>query len=71
MFFTDYHEAYAHALGKARELGRPVGIEAMCEYGRKGFSVKLVPVDPSKRFGWEMRCEVVNPTDPVCEWGSR
>lgn len=65
MFYTSYFDAYDAALAKAREMNRPVGLEACKEYGKSGFRVKLIPVDPDKRFGWEMRCEVVKPTDPV------
>ena len=65
MFYTDYHEAHAAALGLARGMDHSVGIEACKEhgrYGRKGFRVALIPNDPSERFGWEHRCEPVEPS---------
>lgn len=64
MFYCEYLEAYNAAVTKARATDHPVGLEACAEYGRRGFSIKLIPRDPAKRFGWECRCEVVNPTDP-------
>lgn len=63
--YTDYYAAHAAALADARTFNRPMGLEKAREYGRTVYLVKMIPADPAKRFGWEMRCEVVQPTDPA------
>jgi hypothetical protein len=38
----------------------------MKEYGIKWvYSVKMIPTNPQKRFGWELRCEVITPESPL------
>ena len=59
--FNDYGRAREHAQAYANQLQRPVGIEAAKEYGRSCYRVKLIPIKVDQRFGWELRCEVVNP----------
>jgi len=63
-FYTDYKKAHSAAVQLARQLGRQVGIEACREYGKPGFRVHHLP-RPEKRQGFELRCEVINPEDPL------
>ena len=62
MTFTDYIEAHDYAVIKARQINHWYGIEKMNQFGKVVYSVKMIPNDPNKRFGWELRCE---PIDPV------
>ncbi len=62
--FTDWKEAHTAAVTLARQCLMDVGIEACKEYGRKVLRVKLLP-KPENRYGWELRCEVVRPSDPL------
>lgn len=57
--FTEYVEAAAEARHQAKFYHRPMGLEKAVEYGKTVYRVKMVPIDPSKRFGWETRCEIV------------
>ena len=59
--FSDYKDAYKEAQIYANRLMRPMAIEKATEYGRVVFRVKMLPIKPSDRFGWETRCEVVDP----------
>ena len=61
MTTTNYHEAQRIAQVDANRYGRPMAIEKATEYGRVVFHVKMLPIKPSDRFGWETRCEVVDP----------
>ncbi len=61
--FEDYSEAHSYALDLARTLGRETGIEKAKEFGRTGFNVHHLP-NPCNRTGFELRCEIVRPTDP-------
>lgn len=65
MTFRTWKDAHTAAVNDARLLQRPMGIEAVIEYGRSAFRVQMLPKDPNQRFGWETRCEVVEPTDPL------
>ena len=65
MTFTDYFEAHDFAVNKARLLNMCYGIEKMNQFGKQVYSVKMIPTDPQKRFGWEVRCEVVTPESPL------
>jgi hypothetical protein len=69
MWFTkdEYIKAHNYAVKQARALNQCYGIEKMPRYGKAGFSVKMIPNNPGKRFGWEMRCEVVTPESPLFE----
>lgn len=58
---TDYQTAYRMAQREANRLNRPIGIEKAREYGRTVYRVKLVPARPDQRFGWETRCQIVDP----------
>lgn len=59
--FKTWEAAHADAQHDANTMRRPMAIEAAMEYGRKVYRVKMIPRDPSKRFGWETRCEIVDP----------
>lgn len=61
MTTTNYHEARQAAQADANRFKRPMGVEKALEYGREVFRVKMLLTDPTKRFGWELRCEVVEP----------
>jgi hypothetical protein len=63
MFFTDYASAHTRALADARKYQQAMGIEKTTEYGKPGFRVAMIPNNPKNRFGWEFRCEAVEPTD--------
>lgn len=65
--YQDYHQAYEAARQCAIALQRPIGLEGAREFGRQVYRVKGIPADPAKRYGWELRCEVVDPTAPRCE----
>lgn len=62
--FTDYKEARTAAIKLARLLGRETGILRQKEFGKDGFNVYHLP-KPENRYGFELRCEVVRPTDPL------
>ena len=62
---SEYLKAHNHAVEQARKLGRCYGIEKMRQYGKNGYSVKMIPNNPILRFGWETRCEVVTPESPL------
>jgi len=59
--FKTWQEAHTEAQKDANLMGRPMALEYAKEYGRGVYRVKMIPCDPSKRFGWEARCEVVEP----------
>lgn len=63
-FFTEYKEAHTAAVLLSRQLGREVGIERGKEYSRSGYLVHQLP-RPENRQGFELRCEIVRPTDPL------
>lgn len=61
MRFTSYHDAREHAQMLADNSQRPYGLEASREYGKAGFTVHAVPANPAKRFGFELRLEIIEP----------
>ena len=65
MSFTDYLEAHNYAVNMARKLNMCYGIEKMNQFGKQVYSVKMVPTNPNKRFGWETRCEIITPESPI------
>jgi hypothetical protein len=65
MTFTDYIEAHDYAVNKARQLNICYGIEKMKQFNKVVFSVKMIPTNPDKRFGWELRCETITPESPL------
>ena len=65
MTFIDYIEAHNYAVNKARSLNMCYGLEKMSQFGKQVYSVKMVPTNPDKRFGWECRCEIITPESPI------
>ena len=63
-FHQDWKQAHTAAVKLARELGKEVGLEKFKEYNTPGFRVFSLP-KPENRYGHELRCEIVRPTDPV------
>lgn len=61
--FTDWKQAHGAAVDLARLLKRETGIEKAKEFGKEVFRVHSLP-KPENRFGFELRCEIVRPTDP-------
>jgi len=62
--FPSWKEAHTAAVQLARQLGREVGIERTKEYGKEVYLVHHLP-NPGNRYGFELRVEVVKPTDPL------
>jgi hypothetical protein len=62
--FTDWKQAHIAAIQLARELKRDVGIWRQVEYGKDGYNIRSLP-NPENRYGHELQCEVVHPTDPL------
>lgn len=62
--FTDWREAHTAAVHLARLLGRETGVLKAKEYNRDVFQVIHLP-KPENRQGFELRCEVVGPGDPL------
>ena len=63
-FYREWKEAHTAAVLLARQLGRETGIEKTKEFNTPGFRVHHLP-KPENRCGFELRCEVVRPTDPL------
>lgn len=62
--FDDWKSAHTAAVVLGRQLGRETGIEKMRQFGREVFLVHHLP-KPENRTGFELRCEVVKPTDSL------
>lgn len=58
MEFQTWHEARAYAEAQARKVGVAYGIEKPTRYQK--WTVKMLP-QKQNRYGWELRCEVVEP----------
>lgn len=56
--FKTYEEAKTFALEQAMKLDIAHGIEKPTAYS--GWTVKMLPL-PQNRFGFELRCEAVEP----------
>lgn len=61
--FKDWKDAHNAAVDLARTLGREVGIYKTKEYTSEVYQVIHLP-KPQNRQGFELRCEVVAPSDP-------
>lgn len=61
--FSDWKAAHTAAQADANRLGLSLGIEKAKEYGKTVFRVSILP-KPENRYGWETRCEVVDPDLP-------
>lgn len=64
---SEYIQAHNYAVKMARQLNVCYGIEKMNQFGKTVYSVKMIPTNPQKRCGWEMRCEVITPESPMYE----
>lgn len=65
-FFLDYREAAAYARNEARRLNHSMGIEHWREYGVGPEGSRVFPLPgPKHRFGFEARCEAVEPGEPL------
>lgn len=62
-----YDDAYRDARTKAKLTGMPYGIERNKYATPGGFTTFMLPKDPNKRFGHELRCEVVEPDAPLIQ----
>jgi hypothetical protein len=60
----DWKAAHTAAVELARLLKRETGIEKAKEFGREVFRVHSLP-KPENRCGFELRCEIVRPGDPL------
>ena len=62
--FTDWKNAHTAAVELARLLKRETGIEKTTEFGKIVYRVHSLP-KPENRYGFELRCEIVGPSDPL------
>jgi hypothetical protein len=62
--FKDWKEAHTAAVLLARQLGKEVGILKAKEYSSTVYQVMSLP-KRENRYGFELRCELVNPSDPL------
>jgi len=63
--FSDYQSAHNAAVERARQYQCDVGLEKTSPlYGKGKFRIFLLP-HPEHRSGFELRCQVVRPDDPV------
>lgn len=62
--FDTYEEAYYFASTRANASRLSQGIARAVEFGKVGYNVSFLP-KPGKRFGWELRCEAVEPGAPI------
>lgn len=60
---NEWKDAHASAVQLARLLGRETGIEKGRQFGKDIYLVHSLP-KPHNRCGFELRCEVVAPSDP-------
>lgn len=62
--FDTWKEAHTAAVKLARFLNRDVGIWRANEFGKDGYNIRSLP-HAKNRYGHELRCEVVSPSDPL------
>jgi len=62
-FYKEYRDAFNAACDLARTRQREMGLERVDGPLEKGFRVISLP-KPENRYGHELRCQVVSPTDP-------
>ncbi len=63
-FHREYRDAFNAACDLARQMQREVGLEkADNPLDGKGFRVISLS-KPENRYGFELRCQVVTPTEP-------
>lgn len=64
-FFREWKDAHTAAVKLARQIGHDVGLEkADNPIDGKGYRIFSLP-KPENRYGFELRCEVVSPSDPI------
>jgi hypothetical protein len=63
MWYADYKIAFNAAVDLANTQGKEVGLEKFKEYNKPGFRVFNLP-KPQNRYGFELRCQVVQPKEP-------
>lgn len=63
MRFSVWEEAHTAAVKLSRLIKHDVGIWRQEEYGKDGYNIRSLP-KPENRYGHELRCEVVSPSDP-------
>lgn len=61
--FPTWKEAYEYARRQANKLQIAHGIEKPTPF-EHAWTVKMLP-RPENRYGWELRCEAVEPDEPV------
>jgi hypothetical protein len=62
--YPDWKDAHKAAVELARLLKRETGIEKANEFGKTVYRVHHLP-KPENRYGFELRCEIVRPSDPL------
>lgn len=62
--FREWKVAHTAAVELARLLKRETGIEKAKEFGKEVYRVHSLP-KPENRCGFELRCEIVRPGDPL------
>ena len=62
--FKTWKEAHTAAVLLARQLGREVGLWRADEYGHVVYNIRSLP-KLENRYGHELQCEVVAPSDPL------
>jgi hypothetical protein len=62
--FKEWKDAHTAAVELARLLKRETGIEKANEFGKTVYRVHSLP-KPENRYGFELRCEIVHPSDPL------
>jgi hypothetical protein len=61
---TEWKAAHTAAVNLARQSGKEVGIERMQQFGKTVFLVHRLPAEQFRQ-GFELRCEIVRPDDPL------
>lgn len=62
--YLEWKAAHTAAVTLARQLGREVGVLKAKEFNTTVYQVIHLP-KPENRQGFELRCEVVRPSDPL------
>jgi hypothetical protein len=60
MIYLLWQDAHRDAQAQANASGRTMGIERVNEFGRSAYRVLGLP-KPENRYGFELRCELVEP----------
>lgn len=63
--FKSWKEAHTAAVLLARQLKRDVGIWRQKEFNQDGYNIRSLPNPENRRYGHELQCEVVSPSDPL------